>query len=104
MPSSEFEFGEFGPTPRNIPKGDVAFMASLKDFARGEIHMPSGVVASTMVAYRHVRERRFAEAVKVYDEILKDSPDRAEAWVNRGVALQALGRLDEALASFDRSL
>jgi protein O-GlcNAc transferase len=36
--------------------------------------------------------------------VLALKPDHADAWYNRGVALQELKRLDEALASYDRAL
>ena len=31
-------------------------------------------------------------------------PDDHQAWYNRGIALGNLGRLDEAIASFDKAL
>ena len=52
----------------------------------------------------HVRQRRFEQALEVFDKITAANPDIPEAWNNRGVALFSLGRLDEALESYDRSL
>ena len=60
--------------------------------------------ASAYAAYRLVRGRKFHEAIDAYDEILKSSPNRADLWVNRGVALQAVHRLDEAVQSFTTAL
>ncbi len=45
---------------------------------------------------------RFAEAIERYDEGLSLTP-RADLYNNRGVALEALGRLDEALESFSQA-
>ena len=55
-------------------------------------------------AYRLVRSRKFKDAVALLDDILLEEPNRADLWVNRGVALQALYRLEEAIASFNRAL
>src|SRR5262245_6532990 len=45
-----------------------------------------------------------AEAVRQIDVALKINPNAASAHNNRGIALQELKRLDEALASYDRAL
>lgn len=61
-------------------------------------------VAPAYHAYKLVRSRKFKEAVEAYDELLAETPDRPDLWVNRGVALQALYRLDDAVASFYTAL
>ena len=48
--------------------------------------------------------KRFDEALASYDKALALKPDYAEAFNNRGNALQELKRLDEALASYDKAL
>jgi tetratricopeptide (TPR) repeat protein len=45
-----------------------------------------------------------AGALLTYDKALSIRPREAEVWHDRGVALNALGRLDEALASYDAAL
>jgi predicted O-linked N-acetylglucosamine transferase (SPINDLY family) len=45
-----------------------------------------------------------ADAVELYRQIADASPDQFVALSNRGVALEQLGRLDEALASIDAAL
>ena len=45
-----------------------------------------------------------AEAVRQIDVALKINPKAASAHNNRGLALQGLKRLDEALASYDKAL
>lgn len=44
----------------------------------------------------------FTEAITSFDQALAIKPDFAEALVNRGVVLHALGKFHEALSSFDR--
>jgi tetratricopeptide (TPR) repeat protein len=51
-----------------------------------------------------VRQRRFEEALEIFDRALAANPEIHEAWNNRGVALYGLGRPDEALQSYDRCL
>ena len=47
---------------------------------------------------------RKAEAIDSYDCALALAPDCVEDWFNRGLALHAAGRLEEALASFERAI
>ncbi len=56
-----------------------------------------------VIAHKLVHKRRFAEAVAAYDLILEHTP-RADLWVNRGVALQALYKLPEALDSYGQAI
>ncbi|MCU0637943.1 MAG: tetratricopeptide repeat protein [Methanothrix sp.] len=51
-----------------------------------------------------VRQKKFDEALEIFDKVLASDPEIPEAWNNRGVALFGLGRPDEALQSYDRSL
>jgi predicted O-linked N-acetylglucosamine transferase (SPINDLY family) len=55
-------------------------------------------------ALEHHRAGRLSEAERIYERILTTKPDYAEAWSNRGVALQELKRYDEALASYEKAL
>ena len=48
--------------------------------------------------------KRTDEALASYDRALALKPDYAEAFYNRGNALQELKRTDEAVASYDRAL
>jgi tetratricopeptide (TPR) repeat protein len=47
---------------------------------------------------------RYADAVTSYDKALAINPSNAEAWLNRGVALDYMGRYDESVASYDKAL
>ncbi len=51
-----------------------------------------------------VRQKRYDEAVALFDQLLAENDQLSDAWNNRGVALFALGRLEEALESYDRCL
>jgi len=46
----------------------------------------------------------FAEAVTLYDSVIRLNPNAAPAHSNRGLALAALGRTDEAIQSYDRAI
>lgn len=46
----------------------------------------------------------FETALRRWDAILRQDPNNAAAYSNRGNALVGLGRLDEAIASYDRSM
>jgi protein O-GlcNAc transferase len=48
--------------------------------------------------------KRYEEALTSYDRAIAIKPDYAEAYYNRGNALQELKRLEEALASYDRAI
>jgi tetratricopeptide (TPR) repeat protein len=43
-------------------------------------------------------------AIASYDKALEIKPDFHEAWNGRGIALDNLGRYEEAIASWDRAL
>ena len=46
----------------------------------------------------------YQQAVDCYQIAVNFKPDKHEAWNNRGVALDKLGRLDDAIASYDNAL
>lgn len=50
------------------------------------------------------RELKPEEALVCFDRALANGYREASLWSNRGIALQDLGRLDEALASYDEAL
>jgi tetratricopeptide (TPR) repeat protein len=49
-------------------------------------------------------QERHADAIALYDEILKITPRLAEAWLNKGESLRRLGRYDEAMKCFEQAL
>ncbi len=55
-------------------------------------------------AVEHYRHGRFAEALTLYDAVVRSKPDAAAVHCNRAFALQSLSRFDEALLSYDRAI
>jgi len=51
-----------------------------------------------------VKRKDYAAALEVFERVLAENPEIPEAWNNRGVALYALDRIDEAAESYDRCL
>lgn len=47
---------------------------------------------------------RFAEAIELYDDGVRDCPPTALVFYNRAIALEDTGRIDDAIASYGRSL
>ena len=47
---------------------------------------------------------RYAQALRTFEAVLKDSPNDVQLILSRAVVLQALSRKDEALASYDRAV
>lgn len=52
----------------------------------------------------YFREQRYGEALELYRTLLEITPDSATTHSNLGAALYHLGRLQEALQSFERAL
>ncbi|KJV52236.1 TPR repeat-containing protein 08 [Orientia tsutsugamushi] len=44
---------------------------------------------------------QYQDAIKNYDIAIKYKPDSAEAYINKGVALNELGQYQEAIENFD---
>ena len=51
-----------------------------------------------------VRQKKFEEALEIFERVLGMDQEIPEVWNNQGVALYGLGRLEEALQSYDRCL
>ena len=65
---------------------------------------PRQVDALQLLALIEAQNQRHVEALSLFDAALKLRPDLVSAWVNRGVALQALNRNHDALVSYERAL
>ncbi|HWS15547.1 MAG TPA: tetratricopeptide repeat protein [Candidatus Methylomirabilis sp.] len=48
--------------------------------------------------------RKYGEAIALYDRAIAVHPECCEAWTNKAIALNALGRDRESLACVDRAL
>jgi superkiller protein 3 len=53
---------------------------------------------------RLLREQKYAEALQAAELSIEQHPDCADLWVNKGIALRKLKRLDDALAAYDRAI
>ncbi len=51
-----------------------------------------------------VKQKDYPQALEIFERVLAANPEIPEAWNNRGVALYALGRIEEAGESYDRCL
>lgn len=65
---------------------------------------PASIPALHGRAVMHHLAAEYAEAIEVLDRVLAQAPAHLDAWSTRGFAAVALGRLDEALASFRRAV
>ena len=70
--------------------------------------MPAGDAdqfeALHLAALARLQQRDYETGVKLMVAALRVNPSAAEAWANLGLALAALDRHDDAIASFDRAL
>ena len=51
-----------------------------------------------------MRDRRFADAERIFRQLIKESPEDARLRMNLGLALQSGGKYQEAIVEFDRFL
>jgi tetratricopeptide (TPR) repeat protein len=49
-------------------------------------------------------ERKYAEALALYERALELFPESCEAWTSKAIALKTLGRIRESLECVDRAL
>ena len=63
-----------------------------------------GVLEDLKNGFRYFRRQQYEEAVELYRRILADHPAMLDAWEQLTLSLQALGRLDEALAAYQEAL
>jgi tetratricopeptide (TPR) repeat protein len=64
---------------------------------------PRDAEGMTLVAISLQARSRHAEAAKLLERLVQLEPTVAAHWVNLGTVLRAAGRLDEALAAYERS-
>src|SRR5579863_4234266 len=62
------------------------------------------IAQAAALASAQQNQGNFPTAAAIYDLVLAQAPDFAEAHNNRGVVMQALRHPEEALASFDRAI
>jgi|AP12_2_1047962.scaffolds.fasta_scaffold81732_2 tetratricopeptide (TPR) repeat protein len=49
-------------------------------------------------------ERKYAEALALYDRAIELFPESCEAWTSKAIALKTLGRVRESLECVERAL
>ncbi len=55
-------------------------------------------------AVDHHMRGRLADALALYDTVIRSNPNLAAVHCNRGIVLQTLGRFDDAVRSYDRAI
>src|SRR6185503_1044096 len=65
---------------------------------------PKHFQALYLLGFVRLQSGQFADAERLIGEALLVNPKSADGWYNRGCALQALHRHEEALANFDRAI
>jgi tetratricopeptide (TPR) repeat protein len=50
-----------------------------------------------------MNQGKYEDAIEAFDSAINSDPQYVEAWYNKGLALQSLGRHDEANAAFARA-
>ena len=53
---------------------------------------------------KHLEDGNFEDALAFFEQALLLNQKNADLWNNKGVALRSLGRYDEALECFNKSL
>jgi predicted Zn-dependent protease len=82
----------------------MALVAGTQVFAQDARSPAQNRIASLFKQAREAEQtRNFAEATKLYDEVLKIDPGVAEVWTNRGLCLYELNRHREAVSSFAKA-
>ncbi|MBN1460990.1 MAG: tetratricopeptide repeat protein [Armatimonadetes bacterium] len=51
-----------------------------------------------------LKEKEYSAALEAAEQATQQYPECADLWVNRGIALRKLGRLDDAFAAYDRAI
>jgi tetratricopeptide (TPR) repeat protein len=51
-----------------------------------------------------VRQKKYEEALEIFERLRSMNQEIPEVWNNRGVALYGLGRIEESMQSYDRCL
>lgn len=65
---------------------------------------PRDDAALDHLAFDHFRGNRYAQALELYEDLVKIKPGSAQVNANRAAVLALLGRYEEAIAGFERAV
>ena len=86
---------------RAHPSVDPAILEHLRALGYLDATSPKG---ERNLAALHFEKREYAEAVRLYEALVREKPDDASLRASLAGALGALGRLDESLAELGRAI
>lgn len=92
------------PNPHPIPGAVSSALFSVATAYAACQSPPLPATSDSGMQYYNCHSRHSEMAVEAMDQHLLYSPEDANAWFNRGVAMYQLTRLEEAAASFTRAL
>lgn len=67
---------------------------------KSQVHYLEDLIKAT----RLQNERHYAEAVELFEQVLAENPNMADAWENLAICRQRLGLYEESLVAFERAL
>jgi tetratricopeptide (TPR) repeat protein len=83
----------------NLRRDEPAQQAALTALAR---LMPHDTALLRQLAAQEMNARRFSEAVRLYQSVIREEPDDSDTWNALGYAQAFAGDVDSALKSFER--
>ncbi len=87
-----------------ILKGKGLLPAAHACYARAYALQPNAPAAISNLANTYMLQGKFQEALEWQEKLLQTKQHTAEVYYNRGLIFRCLGRLSEAVFSFDRAL
>lgn len=80
------------------------FDRALADLLRARASMPDDALLLTNLGYVYSQTDRAAEAVEVFDALIRSAPDWAGSWLNRSSAFLDLGMIGAAVSDARRAV
>ena len=76
----------------------------IAEYRRKVLERPGDTLARYVLAKEYHDRGQHAEAAEEFRELVRQKPDWMKAWIHLGQDLQALGRTDEARATYETAL
>lgn len=67
---------------------------------KSQIHLLADMVTATHLQ----NERRYAEAIPIFEKVLAENPNMVDAWENLGLCRHHLGHYEQALEAFEHAM